>query len=408
MSELSILEMRDKRALLLDEAKQLLETAKTEVRKLTDDEQADFDAKTNEVKELSNQIKLKDVDTRNDVDVTKQIKSNKMSEFKLLNAIKAKVENRQLDEATMQVIEAGKSEMRKSGINPEGTIVLPSEYRAIVNVTGNATEGKEIVGVEQTNILEPLREALVLTKAGATFLPGLVGDVSIPSYGGTSALWKGETVVAVDGAGAFAEVELQPKRLTAFIDVSKQFLNQDSVGAEEMLKRDIVNAVAAKLENTIFGKAAGSATQPAGFFAVAPSIAGAATWDNVVGMETAVDTSNALVGNLSYITNAGGRGILKSTDKGTDTGKYLLEGSEMNGYPVHVTNHVAKALQLGADEYGVVFGNWGDYVVGQWGGIDLVVDPYTVATEGKVRLVINAYFDAKPRRAASFKTGSIK
>ena len=33
---------------------------------------------------------------------------------------------------------------------------------------------------------------------------------------------------------------------------------------------------------------------------------------------------------------------------------------------------------------------------------DLTVDPYTQAANGKVRLVINAYFDAKPRRAASF------
>ena len=47
-------------------------------------------------------------------------------------------------------------------------------------------------------------------------------------------------------------------------------------------------------------------------------------------------------------------------------------------------------------------GNWSDYVIGQWGGIDLTVDPYTQAANGKVRLVINAYFDAKPRRADSF------
>lgn len=33
---------------------------------------------------------------------------------------------------------------------------------------------------------------------------------------------------------------------------------------------------------------------------------------------------------------------------------------------------------------------------------DLTVDPYTQATNGKVRLVINAYFDAKPRRAEAF------
>ena len=39
---------------------------------------------------------------------------------------------------------------------------------------------------------------------------------------------------------------------------------------------------------------------------------------------------------------------------------------------------------------------------------DLTVDPFTQASNGKVRLVINAYFDAKPRRAASFVTASVK
>ena len=43
-----------------------------------------------------------------------------------------------------------------------------------------------------------------------------------------------------------------------------------------------------------------------------------------------------------------------------------------------------------------------DFVIGQWGGIDLTIVPYSQATNGKVRLVVNAYFDAKPRRAEAF------
>ena len=51
---------------------------------------------------------------------------------------------------------------------------------------------------------------------------------------------------------------------------------------------------------------------------------------------------------------------------------------------------------------GLILGNFNDLVIGQWGGIDLTVDPYTQAANGKIRLVVNAYFDAKPQRAASF------
>ena len=72
----------------------------------------------------------------------------------------------------------------------------------------------------------------------------------------------------------------------------------------------------------------------------------------------------------------------------------LLEGYEVLGQPLLSTSAVAGK--------GVIFGNFEDYVIGQWGGIDLTVDPYTQAANGKVRLVINAYFDAKPRRADAF------
>lgn len=110
----------------------------------------------------------------------------------------------------------------------------------------------------------------------------------------------------------------------------------------------------------------------------------------------------------TVIVNPSAKGVLKTTEKATGTAKYLMEGNELDGYKVLTSNSVAKALQTGADEAGVVFGAFNDYVIGQWGGIDLIVDPFSQAPNGKVRVVINAYFDAKPRRAASFVTASVK
>jgi len=78
-------------------------------------------------------------------------------------------------------------------------------------------------------------------------MSGLVGNVSIPVYSGSNVGWAGEVDAATDGAGKFSEVNLEPKRLTAFIDISKQFLIQDSVSAEEMLKNDIVRAISNEL-----------------------------------------------------------------------------------------------------------------------------------------------------------------
>lgn len=82
-------------------------------------------------------------------------------------------------------------------------------------------------------------------------MTGLVGNVSIPTYDGSTVGWAGEVDAAADGAGTFGEVELSPKRLTAYVDISKQFLIQDSVSAEALLRKDIVDAISNKLEATI-------------------------------------------------------------------------------------------------------------------------------------------------------------
>lgn len=171
--------------------------------------------------------------------VTKTIKTKMENKFSLLKAINDVANNRQLDETSLEVVNAGIAEMRKSGQNFSGQIVMPMEMRAINATT--ATEGAEVVAEDKMGILEPLRNALVMVQAGATYLNGLIGNVSIPVYSGSNVAWAGETAAAADGAGAFSEVSLSPKRLTAFVDVSKQFLIQDSANAEAMLKADIVD-----------------------------------------------------------------------------------------------------------------------------------------------------------------------
>ena len=150
--------------------------------------------------------------------------------------------------------------MRKAGQSYSGQIVLPIEERGDIKATV-ATAGQENVAEDKLGILEPLRASLVLAQAGASYMTGLVGNVSIPVYSGSNVGWAGEVDAASNGGGTFSEVNLEPKRLTAYIDVSKQFLIQDSNSAEEMLKRDIVSAIANKLEATILGSEAGDAKE---------------------------------------------------------------------------------------------------------------------------------------------------
>ena len=328
--------------------------------------------------------------------------------FSILKAINEQV-NGNLSDETRAVIEAGKKEMIDAGQSYKGSIIIPmSEERAAIQITNGDANGGVAKIVEKTNILEPLRDKLVMVQAGATFLSNLVGDVAIPSYSGSNVGWAGEVATAADGKGTFAEVILKPKRLTAILDISKQFLIQDSVGAENMLRADLSRAIAEKLEQTIFGKHATATDKPDGLFTTLPTDKGDLTFARLVDMEATVEGNN-VSGEMSYIMHPQLKAKCKTTLKATGgNAGFIWEGDTVNGYPCYTSNAVAKAMQTGANEYGVVFGNFNDYVIGQWGALDITVDPYTKAADGQVRLVVNAYFDAKPRREVSIVKATMK
>lgn len=320
-----------------------------------------------------------------------QHNNKKMGKFSLIKTINDIVNNRSMSDEAQVVLNAGTEEMRKAGLSYSGQIQLPvSEIREDLGAIAATQEtyGAEVVATEKLNILEPLRNRMVLAQAGATYLTGLVGNVSIPTYTGSNVGWKGELVDAEDGKGTFDSIEFSPKRLTAYIDVSKQFLAQDSVGAEEMLYRDIVNAIADKLEATILGAGAGDTNTPEGIFNGAEGVE--ITFANIVEMEKKLEEAK-LFGEYKFIASPAAKAKLKTTTiSGSKSDlRMLMEGNEVNGYEVLTTGNCA----------GLAYGKWDELVIAQWGSLDIIIDPYTQAKKNAVRIVVNAFFDAKPRRS---------
>ena len=375
-------ELLDKRNQLRIQAEAILASAEKEVRKLNAKEIGMYEALKKEIEDID--VEMKKLNDKLKNETTKR----GMENFSLLKAINDVANNRQLDERSQSVVNSGIEEMRKAGLSYSGQILLPIENRDIQATV--ATNGKEIVAEDKLNILEPLRANLVMVEAGANYMTGLVGNVSIPVYNGSNVGWAGEIEAATSGAGTFTEVMLEPKRITAYIDVSKQFLLQDSVSAEAMLRADIVRAISNKLEATILGDAVGNAKQPAGLFNGATALDDT-SYASMVEMIQTLEEAN-VSGDIKYIVSPFAKAALKTTSKDNGSGRFVMEGNEIDGVPVLSTSACK----------GIVVGNFADYVIGQWGSIDLTVDPYSQATNGKVRLVVNAYFDAKPRRAEAF------
>lgn len=376
-------ELIDKRNQLKIQAETIISNAEKELRKLDTDETDKLDSLKKQMADIDDEIR------QLNEKLNKQTTKRSMEKFSLLKAINDIANNRQLDERSQEIVNDGISEMRKAGLSYSGQILLPVEERSTVQATV-ATAGQEIVAEDKLNILEPLRANLVMVNAGANYMTGLVGNVSIPAYSGSNVGWAGEISAASDGAGTFSEVTLEPKRITAYLDVSKQFLLQDSVSAEALLKNDIVKAISNKLEATILGNAAGTSTQPEGIFYNAGEIEDT-SYATMVGLIQTLEEAD-VNGDFKYIVSPAIKASLKTTSKDSGSGLFVMENGEVDGIPVLSTSACK----------GIVVGNFEDYVIGQWGAIDLTIDPYSQATNGKVRLVVNAYFDAKPRRAEAF------
>ena len=162
----------------------------------------------------------------------------------------------------------------------------------------------------------------------------------------------------------------------------------------------------------IAGSYSGSSGQPTGILAASNvnSIAMGtngdfATWAKMVQMETEVGADNALFGSLAYVTNSKVAGDLKTIAKASNTAVFLMDGNQMNGYPVLVSNAIPSNLTKGSASgicSAAIFGNFNEVLVPQWGGLDFLVDPYSQKAKAVIEVTAIAYHDVCVRRPEAF------
>lgn len=387
------LEIIDRKQQLLKQAQNIADACKAEIRMMNPEEQSKFTAIKEEINNLN--AELRNIETTLNP-LTKQTKTMEKN-FSLIKAIRSVANNKALDSVESAVVEAGASEMRKAGINYVGQIQLPSAETRGIQVTGSTGEHDDVVATDLFDVVKPLQARNVMIQAGAKFVTGLVGDLQYPVMSNANVTWEGEVAAAKDGSPTFTNVKLSPKRLTAVVPISKQFIVQDSVGAENAIREEIINALNAKLEATILGSGAGSATEPRGIFdIVAPTAVG--TFSDLVDKEADLEGAN-VYGEMTYVLSPKAKSALRSMIKGTNGTGMVFENGEVDGTKAFSTSHVK-----GTD---YLYGDFSQYIIGQWGNIDLTVDTVTLAADGQIRLVVNAYFDAKPLRNAAFVAGTL-
>lgn len=358
------------------------------------------------------------------------------SKYSMLRAIRAAVAER-MGEANAWK-EAGferevSNDIRKRSGRDSAGLFIPTNVRFASRAadysfgTGSglsATSGG--ANVVATNLLsgsfiELLRNKARSFQLGAQLLSGLVGNVDIPRQKAAGGVyWIGEGQTLTQTGAQFDKISLSPKHLGALSVISRNMLMQSSPDIEMLARADLLQTVALGVDLAILS-GSGSSNQPLGIANLAGigsviggANGGALTLDNLIDLETSVASNNADDGSLAYLTNAKAVGTLKKLK--SSTGQYLWTNSpngqrsgtpgEINGYTVARTNQARSTLTKGSGTNlsEVFFGDWSQVLVGEWGVIEILPNPYAagVYESGGVELRVLQTLDIGIRHAASF------
>lgn len=263
------------------------------------------------------------------------------------------------------------------------------------------------------SLIELLRNKTLLNSLGTVNLTGLVGNVAIPKQTGpATAYWLDETTAVTETNQLVGQLALTPKRLSAATPYTKQFLAQSSIDAEAFVRDDLMRVMA--IAKDLAGIAGTGGGQPLGITNTpnigTVSFGGAATWAKILEFETDVMTANADLGAMNFLTNITVRNKWKQIAQiGTTFPVWLVDPAtnKANGYPVNVTNQVptsATAPFSVANQ--VIFGSFNQLISADWAGMDVVVDPYTLARQNQVRITLCIFTDIGVRHAQSFAISS--
>ncbi len=311
-----------------------------------------------------------------------------------------------------ELAQLGSEEAARSGINLKG-IALPSALLNVRTYTygGQSTAAADGGRLIATEIMyqEALRKRLVLAQAGAGMITGLVGNINLVEGSHVNASWEGELTEVDESKKTFTVRAFSPKRLSLDTPISKQLLAQSSFDVEQLIINELIGSHAQALESACFnGSGDGEPTGILNLSGIGSVVMGTngdvLTYGKIVDLETAISNRDADLGSLCYITTPGVRGFCKQNLRSSGVSGYMWEGNELNGYRAFASNHMPSDLEKGDGEdlHAMLFGNFNDVMIGQWGGLDLVVDPYSMKKMGCIEVTLNAYHDVFIKRKESF------
>lgn len=337
--------------------------------------------------------------------------------YSVLRAIRAAMENQPLDGLER---ECSDEVARKLERQPKG-FFMPDEIAADhyaksraqrSNTVGTPADGGYTVGDELLSgeFVELLRNNTVVMQAGARFIGGLQGDVTIPrQLTGASAYWVSETGSITQSNATFGQIVARPRRIGTSVPYSKQFLAQTSLGAEAFITADSDASIAVDLDRVALRGIGGA--EPLGIAnlasaerSTAVSFGAAPTWAKYLEFLSSVAANNSLTGSPTYIASVASAVKAMSIARFSGGDTPIWDNGKVGAFNALWTTQLLTTATPVANM--VIFGDFSQVLYLEWAGRDVVVDPYSGKKEGTVEVTIQRLMDVVIRRGKSFATSS--
>lgn len=281
---------------------------------------------------------------------------------------------------------------------------IGQQQRALT--VGSFAAGGALVGTELLagSLIELLLNKVAFLN-GFVYLGGLVGNVSIPKVtGGQTSYWLPEGASVTSSNMTFSQLGLVPHRLIASTAYDKQLIAQASLSVEALV-RDTIARIMAVEKNRAMINGSGSSGEPLGLLNITgvqsnTTTVNVPTWAQIVNFWTKLATANAdMLGPISWLMAPAASGNLQSLPKiGTTFPIFIQENGMVNGYPVNTTNNVPSGLGI--------LGVGSEFIVADWAGIDIVVNPYSLDLSSQIRTTVMMYTDNGMRHEVAFVVSS--
>lgn len=282
-------------------------------------------------------------------------------------------------------------------------------HEARVVVSGGNGAGVIAEDYRPSEMIDALRSRLIVERLGARVLSDLRGNLSLPKLSSSAgASWIAQNAAITPTDPDLDKVTLSPKHVGAITEWSRNMVIQSSPDVETLARMDLGAALAVAVDRAAIN--GGGSNEPDGVLAtITPESLASPTWGDVLNLIAQVETANAAEGSLGWAVHPLAMRTLRATPKvsGDASGGFLADtANDIAGYTAAVSTSVPGG---GSPENNhVVFGDWSSLIVGYWGGLDLLVNPYESTAYSKGNISIRALLscDVALRHDESFAAGN--